>query len=283
MSLNIDEIYAEMGISPEEIEKELEIDAKINSFKDKNKPVASFKDDAISACLENHFSYYRPTIHHWEFGAYFIVDSGYLFSKDAIDIFSKKSFLPLKFIHEYKRELTEKTKGKSHEEASEIKKELLKELEKNRTNYIYKRESKEKFFKFYIYEKYKKLFETNGYNVKEESSYFKRVNKETRELEYYTVYSVRLDKETFINMCRHNVIIPKGRRYNSETGEEIAIKKGRPSKAINLKYGDLELHFNSIDEVGECLGVSRSTVKRSLKDKMSGDVIILKKKRYILA
>lgn len=283
MSLDLDEIYAAMGTSAEKVEQELGLEEKIELFKERNKPVSSFKDDVICACLERHFSYFRPKVYQWEFGAYFITEGGHLFTQDTMyDIFSKKSFIPPYFITRYKKDLQEQTVNKSCEESEAIKKELLENLQKEKVNYIYKRENKEQILKFYIYKKYKRLFESMGYEVEEDSSYFKKIDKESKELLFYTVYKVRIDRDAFIQMCKYGVIIRKGYRLDEKTGEEVPIKKGRPSKDINLQYGDLMLHFNSIDEVGNCLGVSRSTVKRALKDKRAGDVVILKKKEYIL-
>lgn len=284
MSLDVDEIYAAMGTSVEEVERGLDLEKKMEIFKERNKAVQSFKDDNLKRCLDINYTYCDAEVYHWEFGAYFIVNGGDLFRKGEInDIFSKKSFIPPFFINRYKKDLRERTQNKNHEETEAIKKELLDNLRKEKVNYIYKRENKEQILKFYIYKKYKHLFESMGYEVEEDSSYFKKIDKESNDLLYYTVYKVRIDRDAFIQMCKYDTIIRKGYRIDEATGEEVPIRKGRPSKDINLRYGDLNLHFNSIDEVVDCLGVSRSTVKRALKGKVSGDVVILKKKEYILS
>ena len=62
MSFDIDEIYAAMGTSAEKVEQELGLEEKIALFKERNKPVSSFKDDVICACLERHFPYFRPKV-----------------------------------------------------------------------------------------------------------------------------------------------------------------------------------------------------------------------------
>ena len=240
-------------------------------------------DDEIKRVI---FHYYpadiNENIYHWSYGNYFVTDKGVIYS---IKRYCNASKLKKKIdaIKRFNKILEDKKKYlKPHELKRFIASQAPDAIDENdfeEKTYIYRRNSRERYFKFYIKARYKKHLEALGYEVKREESFYKTFNQVTKEFETYKVYHIRMDKRIMIEMAKNKIDIAKGK---TSSGNDI--KRGRPSRKIILIEEDSsqELRFESLEECAQVLGVSLITIKRALKDKKENDIITIKKKQYIL-
>lgn len=227
--------------------------------------------------LENNVN---EEIYHWSYGPYFITDTS--------AIYSKKVLLNQAEINQARDAITftESLIKQGRLQKDDVNPACFEMVEQVENPYIYaicKRNNKKQRLKFYIYPNKVKSIEELGYKVHSEKSRFMRYNLKTDSYEYRTVHFTEVDIDAFSAMCRTKMPIRKGYRLDEETGEEVMIKKGRPSKEIKLIDADgNEMIFSSKEELAESLGCSLSTVKRALKDKAAGDIVTLRKKQNFI-
>ena len=240
-------------------------------------------EDEIKRVILHHYpNDINEKIYHWNYGNYFVTDKGEIYS---IKRYCNASKLKKKIdaIKRFNEILEEKKKYlKPHELKRFIASQAPDAIDENdfeEKTYIYRRNSRERYFKFYIKARYKKHLETLGYKVNSEESFYKTFNQVTKEFETYKVYHVRMDKRIMIEMAKNKIDIMKGK---TSSGNDI--KRGRPSRKIVLieEATSQEVRFDSIEECAQVFGASLITIKRALKGKKENDIITIKKKQYIL-
>lgn len=216
------------------------------------------------------------SIYHWQYGPYFITDTG--------KIFTKKLTLNQKEIDNARAgvEFTKKMIQSGRVDREDVHPNCFSvcgNIERPYILKIFKRINERQRLRFYIYPNKVKHIKELGYKVTSEKSHIARYNIHKDEYYFPIVHYTEVDVDAFMAMCRYRKDIRCGYRYDDESGEEVLIKRGRPSKEIRLvnSEGD-EIMFESKEELAKSLGCSISTVKRALKDKAAGDIITLRRK-----
>lgn len=215
-------------------------------------------------------------IYHWQFGPYFITDKG--------AIFTKKLTLNQKEIDNARAtvEFTKQMIRQGRVDAEDVHPNCFSvcgNIERPYILKIFKRINERQRLRFYIYPNKVKAIKELGYKVTSEKSHIARYNLQKDEYYFPMVHFTEIDVDAFGSMCKFRKPVRCGYRYDAETGEEVAIKRGRPSKEIRLIDGEgQEIVFSSKEALAESLGCSLSTVKRALKDKATGDIVTLRKK-----
>ena len=219
-------------------------------------------------------------IYHWQFGPYFITDKG--------AIYTKKLTLNQKEIDNARAavDFTKQMVRQGRVDAEDVHPNCFSvagNIERPYILKIFKRINDRQRLRFYIYPNKVKAIKELGYKVTSEKSRIARYNIQKDEYYFPMVHFTEIDIDAFMAMCKNRKAIRCGYRYDAETGEEVAIKRGRPSKQIRLiNQEGKEITFNSKEELAEALGCSLSTVKRALKDKGAGDTVVLRKKENFI-
>ena len=216
------------------------------------------------------------SIYHWQYGPYFITDTG--------KIFTKKLTLNQKEIENARAgvEFTKKMIQSGRVDREDVHPNcfsVVNNIERPYILKIFKRVNERQRLRFYIYPNKVKHIKELGYKVTSEKSHIARYNIHKDEYYFPVVHYTEVDVDAFMAMCIYRKDIRCGYRYDDESGEQIVIKRGRPSKEIRLiDESGAEIIFESKEALANSLGCSISTVKRALKDKATGDVITLRKK-----
>lgn len=264
-----------------------EVNADLKNQSIYNKDITLYDFDEYAEAFENeiivdNIKYHSPDevdnqIFHWQYGPYFITDKG--------AIFTKKLTLNQKEIDTARAtvEFTKKMIRQRRVDAEDVHPNCFSvcgNIERPYILKIFKRINDRQRLRFYIYPNKVKHIKELGYKVTSEKSHIARYNLQKDEYYFPIVHYTEIDVDAFGSMCKFRKAIRCGYRYDAETGEQVLIKRGRPSKEIRLvdEAGN-EIIFESKEALADSLGCSLSTVKRALKDKATGDVIQLKKKQ----
>ena len=285
--------YTDTIIDVESIVAEVEGDASRETIKYINIPLRDadgyakgFDDDTIIDTIQMHDDEeqleenVKNEIYHWSYGPYFITD--------LKAIFTKKVLIDQKEINKARDAIsfTKKLIKQGRLDADDVNPACFEMIEQIDNLYIYsicKRNNKKQRMRFYIYPNKVKSLEELGYKVYSEKSHFMRYDVKKDAYYHPTVHYAEIDVDAFSAMCRTKMPIRKGYRLDETTGEEVMIKKGRPSKEIKLIDADgNEMIFSSKEVLASMLGCSLSTVKRALKDKAVGDIVTLRKKQNFI-
>lgn len=275
--LNIDSILREL----KEDEKNITIRYNNIPLKNFDELATGFFDESIIDAIQMHHEEdIINSIYHWLYGPYLITDTGAIFTKKAI-INQEEINLAREGL-----EFTQKMIESGEIDEEDINPACLDLAEQIDNLYIYKickRNNKKQRMKFYIYPNKVKRIKALGYKVYSEKSHFMRFNVKKNQYEHPMVHFTEIDVDAFAAMCRTKMPIRNGYRLDEKSGEEVAIKRGRPSKEIILKDANgNKMIFASKEELASMLGCSLSTVKRALKNKQAGDVVMLKKKENFI-
>lgn len=239
----------------------------------------NFEDKIIIDNIKENDQFFddvESNIYHWQYGPYFITDTG--------KIFTKKLTLNQKEIENARAgvEFTKKMINSGRVDREDVHPNCFSvcgNIEHPYILKIFKRINERQRLRFYIYPNKVKSIKELGYKVTSEKSHIARYNLQKDEYYYPFVHYTEIDIDAFMAMCRYRKNIRCGYRYDAETGEQMLIKRGRPSKEIRLiNQEGQEIIYNSKEALAESLGCSLSTVKRALKDKAAGDIITLRKK-----
>lgn len=257
-------------------ESEYNIDITLMNF---DEYAENFEDEIIIDNIKENDQFsddVDSTIYHWQYGPYFITDTG--------KIFTKKLTLNHKEIENARAsvDFTKKMIQSGRVDREDVNPNcfsVVSNIERPYILKIFKRINERQRLRFYIYPNKVKHIKELGYKVTSEKSHIARYNIQKDEYYFPVVHYTEIDVDAFMAMCRYRKDIQCGYRYDAETGEEVLIKRGRPSKEIRLVNSEgAEIVFSSKEALAESLGCSLSTVKRALKDKATGDIVTLRKK-----
>lgn len=257
-------------------ESEYSCDITLMNF---DKYAENFEDEIIIDNIKENDQFsddVNSSIYHWQYGPYFITDTG--------KIYTKKLTVNHKEIENARAsvEFTKKMIQSGRVDREDVHPNCFSVVDNIERPYIlkiFKRINERQRLRFYIYPNKVKHIKELGYKVTSEKSHIARYNIHKDEYYFPIVHYTEIDVDAFMAMCRYRKDIRCGYRYDDESGEEVLIKRGRPSKEIKLiDESGAEIIFESKEALAESLGCSLSTVKRALKDKAIGDIVTLRKK-----
>lgn len=257
-------------------ESEYNIDITLMNF---DKYAENFEDEIIIDNIKENDQFsddVNSSIYHWQYGPYFITDTGKIYTKKLT--LNNKEIENARASVEFTKKMIQSGRV-AREDVHPNCFSVVDNIERPYILKIFKRINQKQRLRFYIYPNKVKYIKELGYKVTSEKSHIARYNIHKDEYYFPIVHYTEIDVDAFMAMCRYRKDIRCGYRYDDVSGEEVLIKRGRPSKEIRLVNSEgAEIVFSSKEALANSLGCSLSTVKRALKDKAIGDVVTLRKK-----